>query len=167
MALTQKHNIRTGQSEAELGFIYLACMYVYTCVSADVLLSGGARPSAHINVSMTCRQQLKPWASTWASVVKWTIDINMVLGFFRTTDPPMVLCVPYISMVPWGNKAQGHHQGIRQWHRLHMSTWLSWPPTVKLHSLLLYNYTFVTVMNYNVNISLDRGLPKVENYWVF
>lgn len=25
----------------------------------------------------------------------------------------------------WCRKAQGHHQGIRQWHRLHPSTWIS------------------------------------------
>ena len=26
---------------------------------------------------------------------------------------------------PPGSKAQGHHQGMGQWHRLHMSTWIS------------------------------------------
>jgi hypothetical protein len=35
----------------------------------------------------------------------------------------------------------------------------------RLLLLLLHNWNFATVMNYNVNIFGDRGLSNVENHW--
>ena len=34
------------------------------------------------------------------------------------------------------------------------------PPAIKLFLLLFYTCSFATVMNYNVNIFGDKGLPK-------
>lgn len=36
--------------------------------------------------------------------------------------------------------------------------------TTQLFSMLLYNCDFVTVLNYNVNIFGNRGLPQVDNH---
>lgn len=63
------------------------------------------------------------WVSTWASMLNWAIDINSALCFTRITGMASGgYARHWCEHGTLRQEAQGYHQGITQWHRLHVST---------------------------------------------